>query len=373
VFQADGNFRHSTPAIAEDGTIYIGGADGLLYAVNPDGSRKWTFTAAAPIKTSPNFGPDGTIYFGADDGLLYAVNPDSTLSWTFPTGDMIRSSPAVAPDSTIVFGSLDQNLYALRPDGSLRWSATTGDIIKFCSPAVDETNTVYFGSYDGFLYAVRTNEEFVWAYPTGHVLRSSPALGPDGTVYIGAGEDLLAIGPGGSLEWSYGTNGDIYASPVFFGDDEVIGIGSTDGVFHCVNADGSDDWTFTVGTPIRSTVAPGSYGNIYVADLSGVIWAFGSDPLPVQETGLVLGPTRYLAVPNPAGGEVAFRALASPGLASYLNIFDLRGKRVATLRVDGMEDLFWNGRDQSGQPLPTGVYLYRLEGQTGTGRVTLIR
>ena len=78
----------SSPAIAANGTIYIGSEDYNLYAVNPDGSQQWAFPTGNLIDSSPAIGADGTIYVGSYDGNLYAVNPDGTQKWAFATGAM---------------------------------------------------------------------------------------------------------------------------------------------------------------------------------------------------------------------------------------------------------------------------------------------
>src|SRR5258707_9026779 len=49
----------SSPAIADDGTIYLGVWSGELRAFLPDGSPKWTFNAGREIKSSPAIGSDG--------------------------------------------------------------------------------------------------------------------------------------------------------------------------------------------------------------------------------------------------------------------------------------------------------------------------
>src|SRR5438477_567596 len=63
------------PAIDSDGTIYFGTFTGRLWAVRPDGSRKWVFRAGLEIQSSPAIGADGTIYFGSRDRKLYALRP----------------------------------------------------------------------------------------------------------------------------------------------------------------------------------------------------------------------------------------------------------------------------------------------------------
>ncbi len=373
-FHGGGNFRLSTPALAADGTIYIGGSDGVLHAINPDGSRKWTYEIQAAIKTSPNIGPSGVVYFGADDGNLYAVNPDSTLGWSYATGDTIRSSPAIGPDGTIFFGSMDSYFYALRPNGLLRWRAATGGIIKYCSPAVSETGIVYFGSYDGFVYAIGSDQTFHWAYQTGHAVRSSPALGLNGEVYIGSGTQVISIDPLGSLDWEFDTGGLVYSSPVYFADDSVLCVGSDSGAFYCLKDDGSFDWQYTVGSPIRTTPAPGWEGTVIAGDMSGIIWSFGDLGANTVPDNSDFGVRHSLNVsPNPFRSTVTFRAAAGDAAGGTLKIFDIRGREVAAIESGSAQSYLWDGRAKGGQALPSGVYLYRLSRPERVGRVVLLR
>ncbi len=373
VFVGEGNFRYSSPAIGEDGTVYVGGSDGVLYAVRENGTRKWTFEAGGAIKTSPTLGADGRIYFGADDGRLYAVRPDSTLAWSYPTGGIVRSSPAVGPDGTIFFGSADHYLYALWPNGTLRWRAATGGEIKYCSPAVSLDNVVYFGSYDGYIYAVTVGQELVYATYTGHAIRSSPALAPDGRLFVGSGNNLLALTAGGDIDWTYDTGGEVASSPLYYTDDFVVCVGADDGVFHCVHDDGSSDWTYTVGQPIRSSPAPGPATMIHVADVSGSLWSFGMGPsVDVRERwGDVGGPTLTVR-PNPSSGPVSVRLESGMGTLTRVLVLDTAGRCVRVLNGRGSE-IPWDGRDQDGVPVGAGSYLLRSTEAGSAGRVLILR
>src|SRR4030042_1730312 len=91
----------SSPALGVDGTIYVGSRDNHLYAINPDGSEKWSFATGNIVDSSPAIGADGTIYVGSYDGRLYAVNPNGTQRWSFLTGNIVYSSPAIGADGTI--------------------------------------------------------------------------------------------------------------------------------------------------------------------------------------------------------------------------------------------------------------------------------
>jgi hypothetical protein len=75
----------SSPAIAQDGTIYIGTSITTVmdsfYAIYPDGQIKWGFFINEWVHSSPAIAADGTIYVGSDNGKLYAINPDGTEKW----------------------------------------------------------------------------------------------------------------------------------------------------------------------------------------------------------------------------------------------------------------------------------------------------
>jgi outer membrane protein assembly factor BamB len=54
--------------------MYFGSNDGFLYALNPDGSLKWRFEIGdKTILSSPAIGNDGTVYMG--NRCLYAIGP----------------------------------------------------------------------------------------------------------------------------------------------------------------------------------------------------------------------------------------------------------------------------------------------------------
>jgi hypothetical protein len=73
--------------------------------------------------------------------------------------------------------------------------------------------------------------------------------------------------------------------------------------------------------------------------------------------------------PNPFSGQTTFhfRLPADHRQAAQLEIFDPLGQRVRRFSLPGRPgeaEIRWDGCDQAGTPLPTGLYLYRL-GQAG--------
>ena len=101
------------PALAEDGTLYVGSWDHYLYAFeSSSGYLKWKFNAKGTISSSPVIGSNGTIYFGTmwdstTGHRIWAVNPNGTEKWQYKTGDDIISDPAIGDDGTIYIGSAD--------------------------------------------------------------------------------------------------------------------------------------------------------------------------------------------------------------------------------------------------------------------------
>ena len=60
------------------------------------------------------------------------------------------------------------------------------------SPAIGSDGTVYVGSLDNKLYAlIGKNGVKLWEFETGDNVESSPAIGSDGTVYVGSYDKKL--------------------------------------------------------------------------------------------------------------------------------------------------------------------------------------
>ena len=254
-------FSGSSPAIADDGTIYIGNFQGVLQAIAPDGKTRWTFNAGREIKSSPAIADDGTIYFGSRDRKLYAVAPDGKFKWSFATGAWVDSSPAIGADGTVYFGSWDTNLYALNPGGSLKWKFATGGIVD-SSPAVGADGTIYFGSHDKIFYALKPDGTLRWTFPTGGPITSSPALNSDGTIYFTSTDgNLYALNPGGAERWHLHTGGATASSPVLDGDGVIYVAANHSNI--AVSSAGKRLWAYDTGDWIDATPAVAANHVVY--------------------------------------------------------------------------------------------------------------
>lgn len=219
----------SSPALGSDGTIYVTTTDGKLLALAADGSAvKWTATTNDTLGSSPALALDGTIYVGSSDRRLYAFTPDGATKWSVDTGAAILGSPVVGGDEVVYVGSSDGQLRAVEPGGTVRWSYAAGGPITG-APAV-RGGVVYVGSDDKKLHAVSTIDgKRKWTYETlGEV--ATPAIATDGTVYVGSTDGrLYAVTPTGLLFWAVNVRGKIRSAPAM-GDDGRIYVTSDTGV-----------------------------------------------------------------------------------------------------------------------------------------------
>ena len=78
-----------------------------------------------------------------------------------------------------------------KKSGTVLWEFETGKFVS-SSPAIGSDGTVYVGSYDKKLYAINGKTGVkLWEFETGGEVYSSPAIGSDGTVYVGSIDSKL--------------------------------------------------------------------------------------------------------------------------------------------------------------------------------------
>jgi len=64
---------------------------------------------------------------------------------------------------------------------------------------------------------------------------------------------------------------------------------------------------------------------------------------------------------NPARSRLALPTSAVPSATAHLSVFDVTGRRVALVHAPAGAPLIWEGRNEAGGRVSSGVYFYRLE------------
>jgi len=294
---------HSSPAVGDDGTIYIGsgmyaGEKGILYAIGADGALKWSYQGQSCLY-SPVIGRDGSIFVQDFYNTVYAVASDGTQKWVYhdyplfyPT-NVGQRNPAVGADGTVYIAA--DGLHAVNPATGQRLWHFVHPVYPYrhcyASPAIDQNGVIYVG-YEGKLdgadysrvYAVNPNGTFRWQYSVenGRYVRASPAVGPDGRIYVATKSNtesfpakLIALSPGGQKAWDYVvervhvTPDDIYSSPPI-GADGLIYFGAETGYVYALNPDGTLNWKFQLQHGINwSSPALVGDGTLYLGAWGG--------------------------------------------------------------------------------------------------------
>ena len=176
----------------------------------------------------------------------------------------------------MVRADLNDGLATTDP-GTLLWSYQVGHDFR-ASPAIGSDGTIYVGSYDCSFYALNHDGSLKWSYPTGNSIYSSPSIGSDGTIYMGSKNGkLYALRTDGSIKWSYQTGADIHSSSPSIGKDGTIYVGSADHKLYALNPDGSLKWSFETGGIVHSSPSIDNDGIIYVGSLDNKFYALNRD------------------------------------------------------------------------------------------------
>jgi len=243
--------------------------------------------------------PDGSIVlyewdYDGDGGFeKYGTSP--TTQYSFPTfGNYLATlrvtddRGATDVDSLLLTLPSEWWMFGMGPEhtrrssylgaqtSNVRWSFPTGAGV-YSSPAIGADGTVYVGSQDGNLYAINPDGTEKWSFTIGGWIRSSPAVGPDGTVYVGCDDDMLfAVNPDGSEYWSLLLGADVRSSPAV-GPDGTVYVGCSNSNLYAIHPEGVIKWAFATGGLIQSSPALGPDGTVYVGSFDNNIYAVNPD------------------------------------------------------------------------------------------------
>jgi len=224
---------------------------------------KWTFDTSDPIVGAPTLDLHGNVYVGDESGTLYSVTPDGRLRWTFKARDAVYAA-AVSIRDLIYVASVDSNLYCIDTTGKQRWSTYLADEL-YSPPALGRDGTLYIGTDQGTLAAVAPNGKIRWKRKLGDEIASSPTIGLNGLAYA-TSDSVYCFDGRGRRRWAFGTaGGDYFYASAVPDEKGVVYVGNTDGYLYCLEPNGRLRWRAPVPDEdeIRPEVVFGTDSSMY--------------------------------------------------------------------------------------------------------------
>jgi outer membrane protein assembly factor BamB len=314
--QSSGERFHSSPAIASDGIIFIPTTNtsvldhGRLYAIRPDGQPLWTDPFPVGGDQTPAISEEDELVHVGEDEKLYVIDRASgTELCRVPLDGFSATSPALNGDTAyIATGQLGGTVFAVkisRPCGVL-WEFERPAIgLGFQSPpAVADDGSIYAASWEtDSTYSLNPDGSLRWGFQAQEFFLSSPAIAGD-ILYIGGGTTFYALDRiTGQPRWTRVLGGDVNSSPALGSDGKVF-VGADDGRLYGFTSSGEPVWPpgNSWDPPNRSSAAVGSDGNIYFAPTDAEI--VGVSPLNGE-----------VVWSYPTGGGAGSSNSSSPSLA----------------------------------------------------------
>lgn len=200
------------------GSVYAGGEDGVLHALDAaTGEKRWTYAAGGPIRARASVAGDD-VYLQADDGFVRRLSARTGEErWRVPvvSGKVERlpfddpksrydrfGSEVTVAAGRLYLGTHDGRVLALDPArGETLWAFATGEAV-LAAPAVDG-GRVYAGSFDGHVYALdAASGALLWKHDTRGPVVSTPAVDGGRLVVGSRSYDLLGLDArSGVLAW----------------------------------------------------------------------------------------------------------------------------------------------------------------------------
>lgn len=281
----------STPVVSAVGTVFVGSADFNFYAIGPDGRLQWSFRTGRLIDSAAAIAADGKVLVPSGDGMVYALDARSGRElWRFAARNLksgqvemanwFEGNVSLTPQGLALAPNDDFCVYGLDSQGGLQFESCVRGMVWSAIPT-DKDGRHFFCSLDMSCYGIDGSGQQLWKKGTWGVVSASPAIGPEGTVYITSFDaGLYALDPAtGRERWRFKTRDHIYGSPAVAADGTIY-IGGADGTMYALADRGNRPemkWAYDTLDPIRSSPVVDGDGNIYFGNGDGKVFVLNPD------------------------------------------------------------------------------------------------
>lgn len=411
---------NGTGALSFNGILYIGTDDGKLLALSSTGEMLWYYQTGGSITAPPLITADNMIYVGSGDGAIYGMVDPNLLglgkrtivenSGQWPTfqqnnqrtgqrgGDVLGPLLSVALLANPIIGSYydlyvfsDEALQATPVvklndnDLEMNLESQVGDYVYHSSVQVTQSgmNDISVTASD-----LAGNES---VYESSFTFGKLAFNAQNQIVHYELGITLMVPGnhlatEGNLLFSSLDISGNLKQIMKLY-PSLIITTKHPEGDVFIIetNALFSEDFKLSfaikeneIRTFQRLTASGWEQLESYTDETRSAIWAYSSEPgiYGILEGGeLKVVPTEFNlsdAFPNPFNLSTTIRYVVpvegdfkeNHSSRINLNIYNIRGQLVKNLvssdQSPGQYDIIWNGANESGRIVATGIYLMRL-------------
>lgn len=412
------NGLHDFAANLQNNNIMFFNQQGTVHWTIPAGGT----LRSGPVIASLTNNANRQIITATQAGNLIVLNSDGSYYPNFPVsvGGAILGPPAVADLNgdgihEIIVATLNGNLHAINSQtgqniagfpvvmpGGTQNPITIANLDSDPQPEIILTT-----SSAGFILAYNHDGSVHFQKNVGGQIKTGAVVADvnnDGT------KEVIVIGASGTLYILNGNGADMGSSPINIGqsvectpvvarfdgtNNAGIIFGDTNGKLHSVRLDGTESPNFpiTLGGNIKISAALGDIDRdndfdiviptdtgIHVVDIKrpaqSIEWQcfMGSynrggniyQATPVEETEIPVVVTALLEnFPNPFNPSTTISfSLANAGNVN-IEIYNQKGQKVHSLvnaeMNAGMHQLQWNGKDDNGNSVSSGIYYYRMK------------
>jgi outer membrane protein assembly factor BamB len=294
----------SSPVVGGNGTVYIGSADHVFYAIRAEGTLEWKFATGEVIDSSALLDNRGRVYFGSGDGHVYGLDRQSgELLWKSAAHSVeevqkqfglktynvnwFEGNIAMLADGTLIAPNDNYLVYEIDRDSGRRKTQYIANEMVWSLPAVNtSTQRIFFGSQ-----YVALKNVFCYDAETGARRWKSGGLGSNAASPLltsGAENGVVVIGgydgyvrayaqDSGKQLWKRGLRGHIYASPGQLSDGTIIQPCADGTVYALEASSGNVKWTYDILEPLRSSPAIDAKDRIYVGGGDGRLYCINAD------------------------------------------------------------------------------------------------
>ncbi len=367
----DGQFRDHSPGIYYKSTTSAFGGGGTVFCIF-DTLQAWGYDVVGDRGNKIDYALDKTANFERADDFLTLTRwstESETMITYFYNGNTNQWSSVVVPEHRTTDGIISNHMYMHRgfPENEvIFYSAFLDEIVK-----VDFTDglSVDYRIRDGMAYARSTEKSVLYDGFSGQIYEydfefDRYGLGSHSAVFCDTASDTWYGYSTLSQSFSALATGE---NPYYCRDTGYIGMVTVDFISKCYAYNGlGGGWVELV--PEGDHVSGLLGKKTILITRSDRVYAFDpeADPTDVKddEKGLPEEYTLSQNYPNPFNPSTVIHYSLARRANVEITVYDILGRRVRNLvneeRSAGCHSIDWDGNNDKGDMVSTGIYFYRI-------------